>query len=231
MGVSLWKVSKGVVIIDKDYVRAIDVFSRMLHRVIRIKGDSVGRNKTATLAEFIYIWFMEDWKSPYIGKSEKVRHKLAIEDSGLNDMRNIDNKPVKWVADDIVLEGRKKYAEVQETSLVKLLIEAESSIDASSELLKFLNHRVQTKIITLREQELSVDEKGLTEEQELHEKERIDSAITLCFKATADVQRMVKELPSTLDIIKELQEKVIIESSGAVKGKGGRSIGNRAAVD
>jgi hypothetical protein len=86
----------------------------------KIDGDNRGYEKKRAHREFAFIYLMYDWESPYKNFSERERRITAIEDSMLTD---------KQLQDEKFLAACKKYQEMQDTHMVKLLKSAYRAID------------------------------------------------------------------------------------------------------
>lgn len=86
----------------------------------KMEGDTRGYEKKRAYREFTYIYLMYDWESPYKNFSEVERRATTIDDSSLTD---------KQLQDDKFLLACKKYAEMQDTQMVKLLKSAYRAID------------------------------------------------------------------------------------------------------
>lgn len=83
-------------------------------------GDIQGRARLKAFKVMQFVYLFNDWKSPYSEMSEKERYEAAIEDSEL-DPKVLQLPEVKAVA--------KKYLEIQDTRIVKLLKSAHRVVD------------------------------------------------------------------------------------------------------
>lgn len=83
-------------------------------------GDKDGRKRLRAFKAFTYIYLMCDWKSPFSEQSEKERHLAALESSGLAE-KDLELEEIKTCA--------KKYLELQDTRITKLLKSAYRAAD------------------------------------------------------------------------------------------------------
>lgn len=86
----------------------------------KIEGDARGLEKKRAFREFTYIFLMYDWGSPYTNFSDKERHETSLSDSMLT-KKQFDDEEFKKAA--------KKYQEIQETRLYKLLRSSYKVVD------------------------------------------------------------------------------------------------------
>ncbi len=83
-------------------------------------GDNRGYERKRAFKEFQYMYLVHDWKSPYSEYSDKEKREAAKEDSGLTDKQLLDEK---------FLAAVKKYQELQDSRMLKLLKSAYRSVD------------------------------------------------------------------------------------------------------
>lgn len=86
----------------------------------KIDGDKRGGEKKRAFREFTYIYLVYDWKSPYSEYSEKEKIDAAISDSQLTAVQLKDEK---------FLAACKKYNDLQNSRIMKLLQSAYKSCD------------------------------------------------------------------------------------------------------
>ena len=84
------------------------------------KDDPTCKNRFKAFAEFKFIYLVYDWQSPYKEFSEKERVDAAIIDSNLsmNDLK-----------DPLLKKACRKYIELQDTKILKMLRSAYMMID------------------------------------------------------------------------------------------------------
>lgn len=86
----------------------------------RVEGDLGGYNRARAYKEFMYIYLMYDWESPYKTFSEAERHLTALDDCGLTP---------KQMEDEHFQAACKKYQSMQDTPQVRLLKGVYKSLD------------------------------------------------------------------------------------------------------
>jgi hypothetical protein len=85
-----------------------------------IKGDPNGKMKLKALYELTYIYLMYDWKTPYSEYSIKERKEAALLDS---------NVQPEWLEDEKFKIASKKYQDLQDSRILRLLNSAYKAVD------------------------------------------------------------------------------------------------------
>jgi len=214
----LFKVEGGLLVLDKEEIRAISCFRTVLERDKGSEGDHDGRKKYYAFKEFYYIYWVADLFSAGNkgGYSEKEIHKQAIKESRLDD----NYKP-----DKLVKECISYYREEQLSSLPTLaaLSNLIKGIRLSEQISQKMINNIQVIIDTGEERRL----------KQLENNEPIDIAqesieaqglIGLLEQLT----KIANTIPKTLNTLKDLQEQVTKEQSGSQFVRGGHKKGNRA---
>ena len=93
----------------------------------KINGDTRGYDRKRAFREFTYMFLMYDWESPYKHFTDKERHETSLADSELTN---------KQFTDEEFQKACKKYQQIQETRMLKLLNGMYKTID---ELTLFMN--------------------------------------------------------------------------------------------
>lgn len=107
--------------LNKEQILLIPEFAALWHADRnKIEGDSRGLEKKRAFREFTYIYLMYDWGSPYTNFSDRERHETAMSDSMLT-KKQIDDPEFKAAC--------KKYQDIQETRLYKLLRSSYKVVD------------------------------------------------------------------------------------------------------
>lgn len=83
-------------------------------------GDTRGVERKRAFKEFTHMYLAHDWKSPYSEFSSQERDEAALIDSGLTK---------KQLEDEKFLAACKKYLELQDTRMLKLLKSAYKGVD------------------------------------------------------------------------------------------------------
>lgn len=84
-------------------------------------GDKDGRKRHKAFKVLAYIYLVYDWQSPYTEYSEKEKHEAALADTELEE-QHVKN-------DSLIDAAIKKYMDLQETRLVKLLKSSYEVVD------------------------------------------------------------------------------------------------------
>lgn len=118
--------------LNKEWLHLIPEFSKILHRVWKVEGDSDGRKKFMQRRVFGYIYMMYDFGSPLYTWKEELRHEEALKMMRL--------KPAD-VKEEGVAEAAEKYKELQLESVpaLKALHAMYSSLDTMNEYLTRIN--------------------------------------------------------------------------------------------
>lgn len=127
----LFKYENHKVIVDTE-LRIIPEFRELI-------AYDKDRFKKHALKEFAYIYFMHDYKSPYVIYSEEDRHKKIIKEVGLDST---------WKVHPTLKKAIDKYLELQDTpTLRSLRVTREGLITASkviSKLRKVIEESLET---------------------------------------------------------------------------------------
>lgn len=113
--------NKEAILLIKDFAALWEVGRN------KIEGDSQGLHRKRAFREFTYMYLMYDWESPYKNFSDRERHETALDDAGLTP---------KQFGDELFKAACKKYIDIQDTRMVKLLKGMNKTID---ELTLFLS--------------------------------------------------------------------------------------------
>jgi hypothetical protein len=99
--------------LDKESILLIKEFAELwdIDRN-KINGDTRGYDRKRAFREFTYMFLMYDWESPYKQFTDKERHDTALADSELTN---------KQFNDEFFKAACKKYQQIQETRMLKLL--------------------------------------------------------------------------------------------------------------
>ena len=97
----------------------------------KCKEDPSGKELRLAFKEYVYIYFMLDWSSPYSDLLEQERHEAALKDSGLTKTE---------FADSVFREACRKYRSLQESKKeYQLLLTVEDQINKLQVYLKNLD--------------------------------------------------------------------------------------------
>jgi len=152
------------------------------------------RYKKNALKEFAYIYFMYDYKSPYVNFSEEDRHKKLIKELELDS---------DWVVHKTLQKAIDKYIELQETPTVKTLkVTREGLLTAS-------------KVIGKLKQVIDKSLENISEEND---------DMTDILNNVEKLLKISSELPKTVNTLQQLEKKVKEEQVGESKIRGGGQV-------
>lgn len=214
----IFKIEEGLLVIDKDYVRGIPKFRKILERDKGSVGDFDGKKKEYAFKEFYYIKMVAD-KFCYpaqAGLNEKETHLCAIKESQLPDTY----KPDKEIKDCI-----EKYKEIQDLTTPTL-----NTIHSLLQGLKVSNVICRNIIKNI---ESTIELMENDRQKSIENNSPIDLAKDLAM-TTALIQQLEQlnkignNIPKTIETLEKLEEKLSKEISGVNISRGGREIGSRA---
>jgi len=122
----------------QDNIVRIDPDSLSVPQMKAIWDRDKNKNKETAYQELSYVYFLADYKSPYNVYPESIRPNEIQKDFIRND---------KWKPDELILQAIKKYKELQETPVIKLLNAARSAVHKVTKYLtdKDMDDRNYTK--------------------------------------------------------------------------------------
>lgn len=199
--------------IDKDYIRGIPEFKVILDRDKGSKGDNDGRKKYRAYKEFLYIYLRGSMFS-YIqngGYNEKEAHALAFKDSLLEE---------GWKPDAAIKAALDKFKEIEIASMPVL-----NSIFTVLKALRLVDVLTQ-KILQDIESAVELVTPGVTDEP-------VNLAVQMAMHDTLlskidQVMAMAKKLPTFVETLEKLDERLKVEQAGSNIIRGGKTKGNRA---
>lgn len=109
------------VFLERDELLLVKEFKELISQKRNIcKSDPKGELGLKAIKELTYIYLGLDWKSPYSDYSEQERTDAARYDSELTE---------KELQDPIFIQACKKYQEMQDTRILKMLRSTYKAID------------------------------------------------------------------------------------------------------
>lgn len=107
--------------LNKPEVLLINEFEKLWEpKRNKVKGDAQGTQRQLAMKEFAYMYLVYDWKSPYSEYSDSEKIEAALEDSGLTN---------EQIQDKLLVAACKKYQELQQSRVLKLLNSAYRAVD------------------------------------------------------------------------------------------------------
>jgi len=109
-------------VVNKPDVFLIKEFKELFdeNRCKGVKGDPNGKLKFRAFRELAYIYLMYDWKTPYSEYSQGERKEAALLDAEVDE---------KWLTDAAFLSAAKKYQDLQDSRILRLLNAAYKATD------------------------------------------------------------------------------------------------------
>lgn len=214
----LFRVENGLLVIDKDEVRAIPEFKTILERDRGSKGDADGRKKFKAFKEFFYIYWMADFESWISrgGYSEKEKHKLAVKEALLEE---------DWKADIDIKLAIEKYSKTQLEMLPAL-----GTLNTILTGLKAVD-KVSKNIINNIDATIEFHESNRKKKAESGEPMNVGDDLIMATNLVAQLKQLLdisNKVPTTIKVLQEIEDRLAKEKSGANIGRGGKKIGNRA---
>lgn len=175
----------------------VDLELRLIPEYRILIAKDKDRFKKQALKEFAYIYFMYDYKSPYFIYEEEEREAKVRKECGL---------PKDWKIDSKLKNAINKYLELQETPTIKSLKAIKDSLITSSKVIKKLQQVI--------EKSLKNDEDG---EDGFDITDIVDNVDRLL--------KLSEKLPSAINSLQQLEDKVKSEQGLNKKIRGGGEIG------
>ncbi len=205
----IFKIENHILELDKDEIRLIPEFKELL---IRDKGKNGNdrSSKSTCYKEFKYIYFVADYKSPYVDYPDK-----------------------DWKVDNSIKLAIDKYKFLQETPSIKILNSLQRGLMLSSNVVDNVCNNIQYLLDEIENDLL--DLKGTKEEDPIKLRELKKVAVLKQMEYTnalvanlSTIQELGVKVPKTLLSIEDLAQKVKKEIEGDNTVRGGGKKGNRA---
>jgi hypothetical protein len=210
----VFRLENGELVLDKEEIRLIPEYRKLLSRDKGSEGDFNGTKKFRAFKEFSYIYHFADLFS-YLnqgGYNEKERHKQSIKEAGLEE---------DWKPDSEVKAAITKYTDIQKINLPTL--NTISTILRSLKLSDTIAHGVIDNIET--QMQIMLVNKEKSETPNILADMAAVTALTQQLDVVVD---LANKLPKTIETLEKLKERLIKESSGVSTKRGGEEIGSRA---
>lgn len=178
----------------EDNKVVVDIELRLIPEFRALIAYDKDRFKKQALKEFAYIYFMNDYKSPYINFSEEDRHKKLIKELELGN---------DWVVHKTLQSAIDKYIELQETPTVKTLKVTREGLLTASKVISKLKQVIDRSL-----EDINDDENDMTDILNNVEK----------------LLKISSELPKTVNTLQQLEKKVKEEQVGDSKIRGGGQV-------
>jgi len=214
----VFKLENGLLILDKEYIRGIEEFRRILERDRGSEGDADGRKKFMAFKHFMYMYITN---SPAAypqkgGYSDKESHIAGIKESKL---------PDNYKPDAELKTCMEKYKEIRAA-----LNPASQSLSIIVKSLR-LSSKIAENITTSMEDSLEAMAKEKAQLKASGEPTNIPAELLMNEKLIAQLDQVIKisnKVPDTIKTLEATEARLLQEEMGESLGRGGRKIGNRA---
>ena len=215
---SIFKIEENLLIIDKDYIRGVPAFRRILERDKGSEKDYIGLKKYRAFKEFFFIFIYKDLSSyPNMGGyNDKECFKIAVKEAGLEE----DFKP-----DNDLKIAIEKYIEIQTIQSI-----TSNTINTILKGLK-LSNTISQNLIEDIEYQIELSNKIKKNKIDNNEPANITEALAITKTLISQLDILTdiaNNIPKTIDTLQKLEEKVRKEQNNYNTGRGGEEIANSA---
>jgi len=172
------------------------------------------RDKYKVIAkkELAYVYYMSDYKSPYMNKEENERQEMIIR-SLFKDERDPRLERVReWKPDEVVNNAIAQYRYLNESPTMKLLQQTKNSIIDADRLVRVSRSRLTALLDQL---ETGADIENI---------EKMGAQAVLSFQTILKIAETIPEIHKTLSSVEEMIKQ---EIAGKPKIRGGGTISKR----
>lgn len=219
----LFRIENHLLELDKEEIRLIPEFRELLIRDRGKTGTDRGTKSTA-YKEFKYIYFVADFKSPYVDYPDKEREKYSKNDAGLEE---------GWIPDNAIKKAIDKYILLRVTPSIKILTALQRGLMLSSNVIDNICNNIQYMLDEIDSNLLIL--KGTTETDPIKLSDLKKANLLKQMEYTTGLvsnleklQELGTKVPKTLISIEDLVTKVRKETEGDNTVRGGGKKGNRA---
>lgn len=207
----LLKVNENLDIEIDGEILEIAEFKYLQKRIRSCKEDKDGRRKLVAKKELAYVYHMGSPDSPYMSYSDKERPKrLAVDLFG-------DISP-DWRPDEVIQQAINKYKELTHYPSVKVLCTLRESLLSTNLIVNKMTQQLEQNMLEEKYKKDIVNKSGV-----------VKTGVQIMLDDIASLLKIAKEIPSSIDIIEKLEEKVIKErGEKASRVKGNQYISDRA---
>jgi len=210
----LWDVNDdGDLVFDIQEVKLIPEFKALWHIRYNVNKDSEGKKKLWNEEAFKYVWFMEDFRSPYISEPEMERRYLALAKTDIPYWLKRKNESIEdWKEDKEIKDARRAYNEYYACSDdVRIIKGLKQGLYSSTLIIDFCNENIQ----------------AVMKAKENGQKPEIKD-LELAVNAMKDLMDLSKSVPAAIKNIEEYEKEVVTKIRKVMYSKGKKPIGNRA---
>lgn len=209
---------------EENYTVTISPELKTIEEFATIIKSDKHRHKTFSTKVFSYIYFMYDYRSPYIAYPEKTRHSEVLSSLRLTEFKIT---PKIQAAID-------KYLELRQTPTIRLLRESRETLQTSVDMIKILRREIDTALSELSEfkRPTVANSDELTDEELADAQDAIMNYMKLkqahIKNATDNLEKLLSlsdKIPKSISTLSELEDKVKAEEASSTRVKGGLELG------
>ena len=163
----------------EDNKVVVDLELKLIPEFRKLIANDKDRFKKNVLKEFSYIYFMYDYKSPYVNYSEEDRHNKLVKELELEDFK----------VDKTLQDAIDKYIELQETPTLKSLKATREGLLTASKVITKLQRVIDASLEAIDDENNDM-EIILTNVEKLL---KISSALPSAVNTVQQLEKKVKE--------------------------------------
>jgi hypothetical protein len=197
----LFEIGKDFLVdINKDWISTIKEFAKVLRRDRGSPGDSGGHKKLQARKEFTYIYHMYDYKSKFRAYDEEDRRKHALLNSDL---------PLDFQPDSDLQAAIKVYEKMKVTKTIKSINSVERGLLTAQKTADAINLKLSKFLDILADETsiLTVTEEGVEAAA------RIETISNTTIDLVQKLLKITVEIPKSINLMAELNDKIIAELS------------------
>lgn len=212
---SLFEEQQGKIHISPEY-KLIPEFAKLLKR-------DKSKDKSTALKELAYIYFMTDFKSPYVKYPEGTKALKVRKDMGFD---------AEWKVDNAVQAAMDKYDELISSETLESLRSARKALVTSNNVINVLRETIEEDLENIKRIRKAV--KNVQDREEKGEEVQSDSsdmmlavtnAINTAVQNLEYIMKTSTKIPDVVNKVKQLEDQVKKEASSETKIKGGGEVG------
>jgi len=209
----LFTVQNGHLILKREELRGTPSFRKIIERDRggTEVGDSDGRRKIRAFKEFMYIFYMCDYESPFAPLDDETRHKKAVTFAKL---------PEGWKPDKDLRTAIADYIQAQDDALptARIINSIKYNLNMADKIVKLVGNKIQKQLDSIS----AAEENGGIE---------IPVDVTSLVNDLQKIQTITDNLPKTFDTLDALEKRLSAERGGGTTVRGGGTKGNREDPD
>lgn len=189
---------------EENFAVIVSAEGKNIPGIRRIWVRDKNQRKTQAHKELSYLYFFNDYRSPYYSLAPAQRHQRLVQELGM---------PEGWEVDEAMKEATKQYLElILQSEATRSLAAVKAGLVSSTEVLNTLRAEIDKHNQLLREWE-----QGDTEENK-------EGKMLLVIDLVDKLIKLSQAIPKAIATVKQLEEDVKKEQSSdlRIRGGGGR---------